>query len=178
MHRSPPIEAGWKLSRVLETYPELLGTLTGISPAFGRLRNPVIRRVQGRLVTVGQAARIAGLSPGALVRELNVAAGFDLTTAYRAAGEACATCGVEPDWFDTVPVDTELDARAMSDRGLESFSAIAEAARRVLEGSILRVLIGSEPLPLYEALGSDGFDHWAIQLDAHRWQVDFYRIPA
>lgn len=171
----PPIESDWKISRVLDTYPELLDTLTGISPAFSRLRNPLMRKVQSRLVTVEQAARIAELDPGALVRELNVAAGFDVPTAHVASGEPCRNCGEEPEWVGSAQVDAELDAQAMLDRGLEPFNAISEAARRVPEGAILRVLVGFEPVPLYDALGKLGFDHWSVQLDANRWQADFYR---
>lgn len=170
-----PIAADWKISRVLETYPELLETLAGISPAFSRLRNPIMRKVQSRLVTVEQAARIADLDPGALVRELNVAAGFDVATAHAAAGDACVTCGEEPEWVGQAPVEAEIDAQTMLDRGLEPFNAISAAARRVSRGGILRVLAGFEPVPLYDALGKLGFDHWAVQLDANRWQADFYR---
>jgi hypothetical protein len=49
---STPIEAGWKISQVLETYPALLDTLVELTPAFSKLRNPIMRRVQSRLVTV------------------------------------------------------------------------------------------------------------------------------
>ncbi len=175
---STPIAGDWKISRVLETYPELLNTLTGISPAFSRLKNPLLRKVQSRLVTVEQAARIAELDPAALVRELNVAAGFDVAVAHEAAGEPCRNCGEEPAWVGTATVDAELDAQAMLDRGLEPFNAISEAARRLPDGGVLRVLVGFEPVPLYDALGKLGFDHWAVRLDADRWQVDFHRATS
>jgi hypothetical protein len=177
---APPtlITADWKMSKVLETYPELLDTLVGISPAFTRLRNPLLRKVQSRLVTVEQAAHIAELEPAALVRELNVAAGFNVATVHAATLDRCAGCGSEPAWLDTAQVEAEIDAQWMLDRGLEPFNAISDAARRVSEGGILRVLVGFEPAPLYDALGKLGFDHWAVRLDSDRWQVDFYHERA
>ena len=71
-----PILASWKISEVLKRYPELLDELVGLSPAFEKLRNPVMRRVQSRLVTVAQAAGIAGLEPAEVTRALNRAAGI------------------------------------------------------------------------------------------------------
>src|SRR5688572_2459783 len=71
-----PILASWKISEVLERHPHLLDELVGLSPAFAKLRNPLLRRVQTRLVTVAQAAVIAKLEPAALVVRLNRAAGI------------------------------------------------------------------------------------------------------
>ena len=62
-----PILASWKISEVLKAYPELLDVLVDLTPAFDKLRNPVLRRVQTRLVTVQQAAGIAGLDARELV---------------------------------------------------------------------------------------------------------------
>ncbi|MBI2910843.1 MAG: DUF1858 domain-containing protein, partial [Chloroflexi bacterium] len=40
MSSPEPILATWKVSEVLRRYPQLLGVLIDLSPAFGRLRNP------------------------------------------------------------------------------------------------------------------------------------------
>src|SRR5699024_3385435 len=67
----PRIELDWKISKVLKEYPELLDTLADSHPAFGKLRNPLLRRVQSKLVTVEQAAEVAGLEPESLLARLN-----------------------------------------------------------------------------------------------------------
>ncbi len=74
--RDERIEASWKISDVLRVYPELLDVLIDTTPAFSRLRNPALRRVQSRLVTVEQAARII-VFIGELQRELDAAARHD-----------------------------------------------------------------------------------------------------
>ena len=169
------ITGDWKISKVLEVYPVLLDTLTGISPAFTRLRNPILRKVQSRLVTVEQAARIADLEPSVLVRELNVAAGFDVATVQALMGDRCRECGSEPEWVGNAPIDAEIDAQVIFDRGEDPFGPISQVAQQVPAGAVLRILVGFEPVPLYAALAKLGFSHWTIRLDADRWQVDFHR---
>jgi hypothetical protein len=171
-----PILASWKISDVLARHPALLDTLVELSPAFAKLRNPLLRKVQTRLVTVSQAAGIAGLDPAALTRQLNQAAGItppDEQDTPMAAGLAAPAA--RPDWVDAAPVARDLDARPILARGEEPFRAVMAAAREVGEGEIFRLHAGFEPLPLYDALGKQGFSHWVHRVDADTWQVDFHR---
>ncbi len=170
-----PIEANWKISEVLEAYPSLLDTLVDLTPAFSKLRNPIMRRVQSRLVTVGQAAGIAGLDEGELVRTLNAAAGIEVVEVdvpeANVAGPA-----VRPSWAGTAPVAASLDARPLLERGEEPFGAISKAVRDVPVGSVFQLEAGFEPVPLYDALGRQGFDHWTEKLADDHWRVVFLRV--
>lgn len=171
-----PILASWKISDVLRHYPQLLDVLIEISPAFAKLRNPLMRRVQTRLVTVSQAAGMAGLAPATLTQRLNQAAGIspaDESADVRDATEPQPTAA--PDWAGIATIVEELDVRPLMERGEEPFRVIMEAARRVPAGSVLRLLAGFEPLPLYDALAKQGFAHWPQALNANTWQVDFLR---
>jgi uncharacterized protein (DUF2249 family) len=173
-----PILASWKISEVLRKHPELLDELVGLSPAFEKLRNPVMRRVQSRLVTVAQAAGIAGLDPAEVTRALNRAAGItppEMTGTERTEPGRPAR---KPAWVDTAPVATELDARPLIARGEEPFRAIMSAAREVPAGSALLLTVGFEPLPLYDALAKQGFSHWAEQRGQDHWEVRFHRDAA
>jgi uncharacterized protein (DUF2249 family) len=170
-----PILASWKISEVLKRYPELLDVLVDLTPAFGKLRNPVLRRVQTRLVTVQQAAGIAGLDPGQLVRTLNQAVGITPPDEQGGDDSATTESRERPTWLDAAPVVRELDVRAMLEKGQEPFRLITGAAREVQEGEVLRLVANFEPLPLYDALAKQGFSHWAESLDAPDWQVYFHR---
>jgi len=172
-----PILASWKISDVLRRDPRLLEVLVPLSPAFARLRNPLLRRVQARLVTVAQAAAIAGLEPATLVRQLNVAAGITPPEPDRAPTEVIPSIA-PPDWVGTAPVARELDARPILARGEEPFRAIMGAARSVPVGSVLRLHAGFEPVPLHDALGKVGFGHWGVEVGSGHWQVDFCRLHA
>ena len=55
------ISASSKLDDLLRAYPFLLGDLTALSPKFGKLNNPILRRTIGKLATLGQAAGLADM---------------------------------------------------------------------------------------------------------------------
>jgi uncharacterized protein (DUF2249 family) len=171
-----PILASWKISEVLHHYPQLLDVLIDLSPAFAKLRNPLMRRVQSRLVTVAQAAGIAGIDPAALTRKLNQAAGITPSddTADNAS-EPVTSPRTAPEWTTSAPIAQELDVRPLMESGVEPFRVIMESARHVPAGSRLRLIVGFEPLPLYDALAKQGFSNWPTQLDDTSWQVDFRR---
>lgn len=172
-----PILASWKISEVLQRYPQLLDTLIDLSPAFAKLRNPLLRKVQARLVTVQQAAGIAGLDPALLTRRLNHAAGITAPDDADAtsAGSAGLAPVERPSWVDDAPVAATLDVRPILARDEEPFKAIMDASREVPAGSVLRLTVGFEPLPLYDALGKQGFTHWAEREDGDAWDVRFLR---
>ncbi len=169
-----PVLARWKVSDVLRRYPQLLEVLIDASPAFHHLRNPLIRKVQTRLVTVAQAAGVAGLSPAELTRTLNQAIG---ATAGEAEDEPPPACERELpiEAFEDAPVGRELDVRPYQARGEEPFSAIVGAARDVPPGQVLRLRNTFEPVPLYDVLGKRGFAHHARQLGADDWEILFLR---
>jgi uncharacterized protein (DUF2249 family) len=67
------IQAGDRVSDVLARDESLVDVFVAAAPQFERLRNPAMRRVMARLVTVGQAAQVAGVDAAGLVRALNAA---------------------------------------------------------------------------------------------------------
>jgi uncharacterized protein (DUF2249 family) len=166
------VRADWKISEVLKRYPSLLDVLVDASPAFGRLRNPILRRVQSRLVTVSQAAQIAGLEPADLVETLNRAIGL-APVAEPAAAVLDRSAGEEPDWDEDAPIAIELDVRAFHERGEEPFSAIMQAVARVPVGQVFRLRNTFEPVPLYNVLGKRGFVARTRQLGPDDWEILF-----
>lgn len=168
-----PVVESWKISEVLSRYPQLLDVLVTASPAFEKLRNPLLRRVQSRLVTVGQAARVAGLSPHDLVARLNQALGLDVPGPRAAPLEEAPA--PPPAWAESTPVAVALDVRPMLARGEEPLSAIQAAATQVPPGAALRLEAPFAPVPLYEVLRKRGFDPWARKLGPAHWEVLFRR---
>ncbi len=65
------IRPGDRVATVIGQDASLIDVFTSLSPAFERLRNPAMRRVMARLVTVEQAARMAGIDAALLVERLN-----------------------------------------------------------------------------------------------------------
>ncbi|HLI50388.1 MAG TPA: DUF2249 domain-containing protein [Thermomicrobiaceae bacterium] len=174
-----PIEAGWKVSRVLAEHPELVSEFIRLSPAFTMLRNSIARKVQSRLVTVAEAARIANLDPERLVRQLNTAIG--ITTTEEGAGgiedsaRDARTNPERPPWLDTAPVDLTVDVRPMQAQGQEPFSVIVQAARKIEQGRAFRLINTFEPVPLYDVLARQGFVHWTSELEPDHWEILFFK---
>ena len=76
-----PVRPDQKISSVLKEHPELLDVLAAQSPAFTRLKNPLMRRTFARMVTVSQAAGVAGVPLAGLLSTLNGAVGVALDPA-------------------------------------------------------------------------------------------------
>lgn len=173
-----PITVDWKISDVLHVHPELLDALVETSPAFGKLRNPLLRKVQSRLVTVGQAAGIAGIDPDELAQRLNSAAGIDVAIPEAQTPAAPNKLGPEPPWVGSATVAQELDVRPFQQRGEEPFSAIMAATRQIPFGQILILRNTFEPVPLYEVLRQRGFEHWTRELGDNDWEIQFFNSGA
>ncbi len=166
-----------KVSEVLERWPELLEVLVEASPAFRRLHNPLLRRTMPRLVTVAQAARIAGMPPEALVSRLNAALGVEELPMDTPPANESKLHTPPPPWLQT-PVGARLDVRPILEAGGEPFPKIMAAARTVEPGARLVLEAPFEPLPLYRVLAKQGFTAWCEQLGAQHYRVHFYRRAA
>ncbi len=167
------VTADMKVSDVLKQYPQLLDVLIKQSPEFQRLRNPVLRKVMTRLVTLRQAAAMAGLDPAELVATLNRALGIEAPQPPSVPIES--RTGERPEWARDELVAVDLDVREMQRRHEEPFSRIMQAVGAVPAGRIFRLRNTFEPLPLYEVLGKRGFKAWAMQLAEDDWITYFYR---
>lgn len=174
--REEVVHPGMKVAEVLRRWPHLLEVLVEASPAFARLRNPLLRKTMPRLVTVAQAARMGGLAPEALVERLNRALGV-----AGPSPPAQGPLGVEsllgtppPSWL-SAPVGFRLDVRPILEAGGEPFGAIMAAAKEVGPGERLVLEVLFEPLPLYKVLGKEGFLAWCERLAEEHYRVHFYR---
>ena len=171
-----------RISSIIAHDQRLVDVLAAASPMFERLRNPALRRVMARLVTVEQAARIAGLDPADLLERLNDASG---SAAIRPTGvpfmepaeqgsvaPPAHLARTRPECFRDVDVRDELRA------GGEPFTRIMAARRAMQPGDVLRVRAIFEPAPLYPVMTKQGLAHWTERLADDDWRVWFYDAPA
>lgn len=194
---SLPVTADQRVSTVLKEHPELLDVFTAQSRALDRLKNPLMRKTFSRMVTVAQAAGVAGIPPADLLRALNSALGVpaeDIEAALVAAPvapgmEAASSTGatesganaegdgaeVRPAWLAGAPAAIELDARDMQRRGEDPFFTIMDAARGVEVGQSLNLRNTFKPVPLLGVLAKKGFASWAEQLGPEDWLITFHR---
>lgn len=167
------IEADWKISKVLQEYPQLLEVIADSHPTLGKLRNPILRKVQSKLVTVQQAAGIAGLDPNQLLNRLNTAVGHDPVEHVAASPKAPAED--KPAWVDAITETQELDVRPLLERGEEPFGVITEAARGVAVGETLSLRTTFDPIPLRGVLEKQGFEAYTSGA-GNDWTTLFQRV--
>ncbi len=203
-----PISAGDRVSSVIARDERLIDVFTSLSPAFERLRNPAMRKVMSRLVTVEQAARMAGVDPNELVARLNAAVGAgeggggDAGAAGASASDAAASAkpgaseaspataasaadahtapAGPPPALARIPEDliVDLDVRDDLRQGREPFSKIMATRRSVPAGGVLRLRAIFEPVPLYAVMSKQGFAHWTERFAEDDWRVWFYPAEA
>ncbi|MCC6521401.1 MAG: DUF2249 domain-containing protein [Polyangiaceae bacterium] len=173
------IAASDRVAAVLAQDERLLEVLVSASPTFEKLRSGALRRTFAHLVTVEQAARIAGVDAAALVERLNralVAAEGAPATALPAAAASDAPAPLPPA-LRALPSArlVDLDVRADLRAGREPFRAILAAAQALPPGAVLRVRAIFEPAPLYPVLAKLGLAHATERLAADDWRVWFHR---
>lgn len=173
------IRADDRVAMILREDESLIDVLAALSPAFERLRNPAMRKVMARLVTVEQAARMAGLDAQHLVDQLNAhrrgapvaAADAARDASHRAHGQAA-----EPPALAAIPAERRivLDVRDELRAGNEPFRAIMTALRERPDDGALAVRAIFEPVPLYTVMRRQGLVHYTEELGPEDWRVWFY----
>jgi uncharacterized protein (DUF2249 family) len=173
-----------RVAAVLKLDERLVEVFASAAPALERLRNPGMRRTMARLVTVAQAAKIAGLEPEELVARLNAAAGSGGEAAPSAEShepveaEEMSTVETEiPAALSGLPAErlVDLDVREDLRRGEEPFSRIMAAKAALKPGEVLRLRATFDPVPLYHVMGKQGYEHWTEKLAEDDWRVWFHR---
>lgn len=186
------IQRSDRIAEVLERDARLTEVFVAASPAFRRLRSPLMRKTMGRLATVEHAARMAGVDPDLLTERLNRALSGDPEPAAPSleAGESQVTSNTSramssipsdaPPALASIPPERVVDVDVREDlrNGKEPFSRIMAARREIPPGGVLCLRAIFEPVPLYAVMAKQGFDHWTEELAADDWRVWFYPARA
>lgn len=168
----PPISPALKVGELLEHYPDLEATLLEISPAFAKLRNPLLRRTVARVATLEQAASIGGVPVRALVNTLRKAAGLgslvELSVAPPAGGGCAASgCGVaqgvsapceRPDWASATCGSVHLDADALLATDTHPLGILRRELAQGETGRVVTLRSSFRPEPLLEEMRRTGVD--------------------
>ena len=168
-----------RVSTIIGRDESLIDVFASLSPAFERLRSPAMRKVMARLVTVEQAARMAGVDADELVSRLNGHdANADMTERTTTEAEQVTAMDTGSKPAALAAIDDErivlLDVRDELRAGREPFSLIMGALRKVPEGGALVIRAIFEPVPLYAVMKRQGLEHWTEELAADDWRVWFY----
>lgn len=153
------IDLQTKIADLLKFYPDLEDTLLELSPAFAKLRNPILRRTVVKVTSIQQAAKIAGISPSVMVQTLRKAAGLatvDSIETYENNQQEPM-----PEWFDETKITTRFDASPIINAGESPMQEILRLSKELQEGVIMELTAPFRPEPIIDILKSKGFKAWS-----------------
>ncbi len=156
----PDITLQMKVAELLEAYPALEEKLMEFSPAFAKLRNPILRRTVARITSLQQAASVAGIAPATLIARLREAAGLSPASSCESDPAAQADETGTPGWFDEERVAIRFDAAALIERGEVPLQPILQQAGKLNAGEIMLVQTPFRTVPVTDLLRERGFRVW------------------
>jgi hypothetical protein len=154
-----------KVGEMLDNFPELEKVLMEMSPAFEKLKNPVLRRTVARVATLQQIAAVGGLKVDQLVSHLRKAVGQD-TEISETSGPGYITSEL-PGWFDEAKVKGRLDASPLINSGGSPMEEILKRTNLLKPGEIFELRTPFIPAPIIEMLQKKGYQVCCLQKENH-----------
>lgn len=148
-----------KVSDLLDTYPHLESTLLELSPAFSKLRNPILRRTVAKVTTLQQAAKVAGISPILLLETLRQAAGLPIDNSNESI-DIDNEQKDKPEWFGEMNITIRFDARPIIESGENPMQEIIGLSKELQNNQIMELTAPFKPVPIMDLLKSKGFEVW------------------
>lgn len=148
-----------KVSDLLDAYPHLEGTLLELSPAFSKLRNPILRRTVAKVTTLQQAAKVAGISPILILETLRQAAGLPIDNSNESIDIENEQKD-KPEWFETSNITIRFDARPIIESGENPMQEIIRLSKELQNNQIMELTAPFKPVPIMDLLKSKGFEVW------------------
>jgi hypothetical protein len=146
-----------RVGALLDTYPELEKELFELSPAFKKLKNPVLRKTVAKVTSLRQAARVGDVSLAKLINTLRAAAGLTVTAAEE---EEETTVGPAPEWFQQRAVKKKLDARPLIESGERPMESVLAAVDQLADGDVFELTTPFVPAPLIDMAKRKGVQVW------------------
>lgn len=167
-----PITPQTRVGDFLNNYPEQEELLLSLSPAFNKLRNPVLRRTIGRVATFQQIAVVGNIPLDEIINTLRKATGqtqnFEETIMQNDLTQ-------KPDWFATEHITDVLDAREMLQAGQHPLAEVLSKTSKMPEGQIFELITPFVPMPLIEKITASGLKAYISETGSAEFHSYFYK---
>jgi hypothetical protein len=150
-----------KVDRLLKDYPHLEPVLIKLSPAFAKLRNPILRKTVAKIANLRQAAQIGHISVGKLINTLRREAGLEVIASTETESPENDT--EEPAWVKERTIRESFDAREMIEAGGHPLNKVLEDVEKLGDEEIYELITPFLPAPLIELAQNRGYDAWSKQ---------------
>jgi len=161
-----------KVSELLQSYPDLEETLIGLSPAFEKLRNPILRKTIARVATLQQVAVVGNIPLDHLIRTLRKSAGLEN---YSENMETTQENIEKPAWLKSGSITETIDAREMLERGEHPLGLILGKTQAMTKGEILDLVTPFIPQPLIDKVKAQGLECFTLRVSDHEFHTYFLK---
>ncbi len=141
-----------KVGELLDAYPELEHVLMAMSPAFEKLKNPVLRKTVAKVATLQQVCIVGGVSIDEMIRILRKNAGQDEIESFTA--DKVYQNSELPEWFDKAKIKEKLDATSIINAGESPMKEILHKVGLLKPGEIFELKTPFTPAPIIDMLHS------------------------
>lgn len=154
-----------KVGELLDNFPHLEPVLISMSPAFEKLKNPVLRKTIARVATLQQVAVVGGLKVDDIVNRMRKEAGQSNESNDKS--EASYLSPDVPAWFEKAKIINRMDASPIINSGASPMSEILRQTNLLNPGEIFELRTPFIPAPITDMLRAKGFSIYIVQMDSH-----------
>ena len=157
----PLITPQTRVGEFLVNYPEHEDLLISLSPAFQKLKNPVLRRTIGRVATFQQIAVVGNVPLETIINTLRSAAGQNQTNEIMDNNTLSQD---KPSWFEANKITETLDAREMLQAGQHPLAEVISRTSELQPGNIFELVTPFMPMPLIEKVKANGLSAYTASV--------------
>ncbi len=169
---TPLITPKTRIGEFLDNFPELEELLISLSPAFEKLKNPVLRRTIGRVATFQQVAVVGNIPIETIINTLRKAAGQNQTTEIMSQQ---SNLNVKPEWFNESLIVETMDAREMLQAGQHPLAEVLGKSMALAKGQIFKMITPFTPMPLIEKVMDKGLEAYVKTVSESEIHTFFYK---
>lgn len=170
------INANTKIAPILKENPQALEAIVSISPAFQKLRNPLLRKVMAGRTSLATASKLGGCTVEDFFQKL-APLGFQIDRATTAVEEEKKPV---PAFVTSLTREqlVELDVRPVIASGSDPLHLILDKVKTVQPGQVLKIINTFEPTPLIAMLEKKGFETYVDALSSDWVETYFHKTKA
>jgi hypothetical protein len=162
-NQKPAITRELRVAELLKHYPDLEDILIGISPAFSKLKNPVLRKTVAKVATLKQASLVGDVPISEMINRLRQAAGIeDMLDEMIPNRDSMAQ---KPDWVNQNEKIITFDIVELIEKGQQPITDVVQRLNRLSGGEVLEVLTPFFPAPLIDKAHKLGYESWSEKVN-------------
>ena len=146
-----------RLGELLDTYPELEPVLMALSPAFNKLKNPVLRKTVAKVATLQQAASLGNIPVTEIINTLRSEVGQQLFEGKTSNDDINYE---KPGWFDPGMVSVSFNASPLINSGQNPMQEVLAHLEKTGRGEIFLLTTPFVPAPIIELISKKGYSHY------------------